>query len=395
MPVTYNRTTQKWVADYTDQFGNRHRHGHATKKEAKAELVQRESQIMKRTFRPAGLKVKLHEVADDYVANCRRRVVHGELDAVTVKGYVNNVERYVLGRLDLWSFAYPQRKGEFFSYPLGHIAVADVTSEHIREFRARLLDLGLATATVRGVVRQASLILTLAVEKYGLAGNPAASVTRGKKSRAERKKKVVPPEKATVAKLIAAAAEAGDGSDLILAFAALTGLRSSEQRALRWRHVNLAKGEVEVVIRVNSIGELGVPKSEAGARVVPISGRLLEQLREWKGRTRFSGQADLVFPTGKGEHAYHTAWRKARFLPAWDRVLEAADPSDPPEPFSWHYLRHFAVSCWIEQLVPVNQVQVWAGHSAPSVTLDIYGHLFKATNHAHAMDAVTAAIWES
>jgi integrase len=50
----------------------------------------------------------------------------------------------------------------------------------------------------------------------------------------------------------------------------------------------------------------------------------------------------------------------------------------PPAPkrFTWHSLRHFAVSCWIEAGLAPKTVQTFVGHATLQMTMDTYGHLF-------------------
>jgi integrase len=56
--------------------------------------------------------------------------------------------------------------------------------------------------------------------------------------------------------------------------------------------------------------------------------------------------------------------------------------------FSWHGLRHFAVSTWIEAGLTPKTVQTFAGHASLQVTMDRYGHLFPSDDHKRAMDQI-------
>jgi integrase len=62
--------------------------------------------------------------------------------------------------------------------------------------------------------------------------------------------------------------------------------------------------------------------------------------------------------------------------------------NEPLEAFTWHALRHFAISCWIDAGLPPKSVQTFAGHSSLQVTMDRYGHLFKSDAHNEAMNAI-------
>jgi integrase len=180
-----------------------------------------------------------------------------------------------------------------------------------------------------------------------------------------------------------------------LAFASSTGVRAGELHALRWRHIDFAKGEVAIETRVDAYGEEDVTKTAAGMRTIPLAQPLVVMLKEWKLRTKRKKPDDLVFPNKRGWYADHGHMVKRKFLPLFDALAEkhhqnpANDPESPAR-FNWHALRHFAVSCWIEAGLSPKTVQTFAGHSSLQVTMDRYGHLFKSDDHKKAMDAIAA-----
>jgi integrase len=179
-----------------------------------------------------------------------------------------------------------------------------------------------------------------------------------------------------------------------LAFASATGVRAGELHALRWHHLDFAKGEVTVETRVDAYGEEDVTKTAAGMRTIPLAQPLVLMLKEWKLRTKRKKPDDLVFPNERGSYTNHDNMVKRKFLPLFDRVAEKYQEerlnSEPPERFNWHALRHFAVSCWIDAGLKPKTVQTFAGHSSLQVTMDRYGHLFKSDDHKQAMDAIAA-----
>ena len=80
---------------------------------------------------------------------------------------------------------------------------------------------------------------------------------------------------------------ADDDFRIKLIFAVSTGARAGEQWAARWRDVDLEKGGLNVGRRVDAHREEGAPKSTAGVRTVPISGRLTATLKAWKLKSKF------------------------------------------------------------------------------------------------------------
>jgi site-specific recombinase XerD len=65
---------------------------------------------------------------------------------------------------------------------------------------------------------------------------------------------------------------------------------------------------------------------------------------------------------------------------------------DEPK-YTFHHLRHFAASAFIEQGMQPKKVRTVIGHSSIQVTYDIYGHLFKTTtDDQEAMAEIEAKI---
>src|SRR5262249_49348255 len=133
----------------------------------------------------------------------------------------------------------------------------------------------------------------------------AANVTISKDKRGKRKLGVGVdlPTPDEVRRLIAAAKDPRRRA--LLLTAALTGLRASELRGLRWSDVDLKACELHVRQRASRCGETGTPKSEGSRRTVPIGPEiLLPALKAWKLACPL-GEADLVFPTAEGGIAHH------------------------------------------------------------------------------------------
>lgn len=173
--------------------------------------------------------------------------------------------------------------------------------------------------------------------------------------RGEGSKKIVPPSKEIMRRIIDAADE---DLRLMLLFAASTGARAGEQWAAHWQDVDLDNCELRISRRVDAYGEEGAPKSTAGIRTVPLSAQLVSALKEWKLRSWFSKPEDLIFSNRQGGHISHDNLIKRRFLPLAAKA------------FNWHGLRHFAISTWIEAGMAPKTIQTFAGHASLQVTMD-------------------------
>src|SRR4030095_6033143 len=81
----------------------------------------------------------------------------------------------------------------------------------------------------------------------------------------------------------------------LLLTAALTGMRASELRGLRWSDVELAERVINVRQRADRYSVIGSPKSVTSRRAIPIGDMVVNTLREWRGQCPSRG-AHTVFP---------------------------------------------------------------------------------------------------
>jgi integrase len=87
----------------------------------------------------------------------------------------------------------------------------------------------------------------------------------------------------------------------------------------------------------------------------------------------------LVFTAHQGGPVRHTLFRKRGFKPAAKAAL-LAQPN-----LRWHDLRHTCASLLIASGANILAVSERLGHAKPSMTLDVYGHLFPSDEAACAV----------
>jgi integrase len=379
---------EAWVLAYTDKKGDRHKEQFGKKREAEAKRVEVEGLISKGAFRAEAANTTVADAIDAYVKNLERRHERGE--QVTTM-YLRNTKG------QLRTHVQPE---------LGDTKLSDLTARAVTDLIDKMKDEGVGLPTVRRVVGALSRTLQYAVGQDLVAANVAHGV-RVTGKRGEGTEKVVPPTKANLAVILKAAADfvpevprghsneasakftkrAAAANDLALRikFAAATGLRASEQWALRWRHIDLKARTVSVETRVDPFGEFDTTKSEAGKRSVPIGKVLADELSTRRKATTFGDSEDFVFPDSAGGFTRHTLFVKRR----WKPLLAKAEVKD----FGWHALRHFAVSTWIEAGLQPKAVQTLAGHATFAITMSRYGHLFPSESHAETMDKIAATLY--
>ena len=181
----------------------------------------------------------------------------------------------------------------------------------------------------------------------------------------------------------------------ILSFAFQTGLRFSEQAALRWSDVDLDSKEITVSCALPIIGEgdqVGVGTTKAkllrkdtsigsGIRYVPITPALHKLLVEWKLKSNFSKDEDLVFPTNVG------TWNKPSHN--WRRrIMHAACDAVGIDRIRWHDARHFFASMLLNAYSNNwGKIADLLGHDSTDFTRRQYGHWVKKTKADKQADA--------
>jgi integrase len=181
---------------------------------------------------------------------------------------------------------------------LGYVRLQELTEEQVEEFRDWMLtegrvrprngQTGLSTTTVDMALGRLKEALNRAVTKRLVAINAAENVSIPRKARkAERKAKVevAPWTVEEVRLFVAGIIDERLYAPLLLG---LMGLRPAEVCGLRWEDVDfelrtLTIANTRTLIDNNRVVEKDT-KSEAGERVLPVPGPLLEALKKFRAR---------------------------------------------------------------------------------------------------------------
>ena len=345
---------EAWVVDYYDGRGERHTETYVRKKDAEARAANVQVDLRQGIHTALATSMTVAEAADTW------------LEAVEREGR----ERATLAQ-------YRQHVAHI-APRLGHARLAALTTPTIAAFRDALLANG-SRAMARKVLTSLKSILKSAQERGSVAQNVALPVKVGVDSRTKRKPQVgvdIPtPEEI---KRILAVATGRNRAFLIVA--TFAGLRGSELRGLRWSDVDLKRGAIHVRQRADRYNAIGAPKSESGARTIPVGPWVVNTLREWKLACP-SSQLDLVFPTNRGGIIRHENTVRQIFMPA--QVAAGVVVSEGEAKYNGlHALRHFYASWCINRRadggleLPLKVVQHRLGHASIQITADTYGHLF-------------------
>ncbi len=241
----------------------------------------------------------------------------------------------------------------------------DLTVERVDRWRRKMLDAGLKPRTINKRLIQLGSIFTRAMKSYGYPTNPVAAVDRQPHRPSGDFNVLEPAEVALVA-----ANAASDQDAALFTFAAYSGLRLGELRALRWKDISWTRGVVLVRHNRPAGAAEGTPKS-GKVRSVPLVDQAARVLDALSQRENFTGPEDLVFCTEVGDPLNGDTLR--------DRFYEALDAAglghlrERDNPFRFHDLRHsfgtLAVQVW-----PVPEVQGYMGHADIQTTMKYVHH---------------------
>jgi integrase len=344
---------EAWIVDYTDGAGKRHIDTFERKKDADAREAKVKVDINAGMHVAPDSNLTIAGVAEKWI----KGVEAEGRERTTVRQYRQHITHHIVPRI-------------------GAIKLAKLTRGQVEHFRDGLLsgDKALSRAMARKVFVSFKSMLRV-VHCSHLADN----IKVGGAARDKRKLEVGRdiPTMAEVKRLIGAASD-NPKLCMFLKLAALTGLRSSELRGLRWSDVDFKTSELHVRQRADRYGVIGAPKTDGSRRTIPIGPDLVLALKQWRLACT-KGELDLVFPTSSGSPTdYKTlAHGIEPIMKAAGVVTRAGEPK-----YALHAFRHFFASWCINpkdrggRELPAKVVQQWLGHASITMTLDIYGHLF-------------------
>jgi integrase/recombinase XerC len=260
----------------------------------------------------------------------------------------------------------------FGSRRLDEITVADVDAYRT----AQLARGALGPSSINRTISRLGAILDLALEHGHVAVNPVKVNPKRRKVKMRKPRRPWLEPEQVLALLDAASdldREAKRGLRVrrpMLAAMAFAGLRVSEVCALRWRHVDLARGVLHVA----------EGKTDASVADVDVQPELRDVLIPWRAMTPFADRDDLVFPTGRGNAWNRHNVRQRVVLAAAERANErllGAGREPLPEGLSPHALRRSFASWLFVEGEDVPYVQAQMRHEDPTITLAIYAQVVR------------------
>lgn len=311
-----------------------------------------------------------------------------EPDKVTVAEFLNRFDR------DWIATHVSPHSRERYSYALNHVRqhlggrpLQKLKPADLAAFYATLAREGLAPRTIKLIHATAHRALGQA-KAWGVIRDNPAEIAKPPKA----------PDRETMMLQPAQAAELlerlrGHPLYLIASLALGTGMRRNEMLGLRWRDVELEAGRLTIEQSLEQTATHGIrtkgPKTKHGRRTISLPAHLVTALRaHWREQQEQrlgmglgkAPEAAPVFATVDGRHLSPNAITKA-----WPVAMAAIGMPA----VTLHSLRHTHASMLIASGVDILTISRRLGHSSPTITLGVYGHLIHGTDDraAQVMEA--------
>ncbi len=259
---------------------------------------------------------------------------------------------------------------------IGYFKLHDLTLIQIEDLYQELLKEGTSIRNVRLAHSVLHKSLKDALRRGLIAHNPANGA---RQPRMHQKEMQILDENQVMQFFICVQ---GDRNEALYHLAVKTGMRQGELLGLKWSDLDWNSGRLRVqrqAQRVPGEGRMFVPpKTRAGRRTIYLGSATLQILRlHWEKQqleiaiadSQWQNQ-DLIFPSRVG-----TPQSGSNLLKEYKELLKRAGLPL----IRFHDLRHTAASIMLNERVPPFVVSRILGHSKPSTTMDIYGHLIPAT----------------
>lgn len=328
------RPSGVWRARYRDQNGKEHSAHRNTKREAQKWLDEQTAAMVTGQWAdPSAGRVSW----DEWVARWIGMQVWVDGTEVAARTAVDSVT---------WR-----------SKPMRDVKHGDVQTWVTRE-----TDRGLAPSTIRTRLNYVQMAFRAAVDNQVIARNPAVRVKTPRQRKQSARLRVLSVDQ------VAAALEVAGEFRLFVAVCAFAGLRLGEAAGLQAGDIDRERNTIAVRRQVQgtSIPSTNVVPPKAGSeREVFVPAELIEMI---EGLSNPDTPERFLFRTPRG-HLFNRnsaghEWRKIREAVGFDDEI------------TLHTLRHTFASNLIASGCDVVTVQRALGHSQPSITLNVYSHLW-------------------
>lgn len=327
-PVT-NKKKYKW---YTVK---------GTKKEADKFLTEKLSEIEKGIFVDSKNMTLAEYLYYWYEQCCIKK-----LSVTTYESYKRNIDKYII----------PQ---------LGNIKLENLLPLQLQSFYSELSK-NLSNTTILYIHRILHSALRQAMKWDLVVRNVADNVDTPKKEKYQAK--ILDSEQLT--KLINIIKDTYIYIPVMIAIA--TGMRRGEVLGLTWENIDLDNSTLKVVQAVYPVKNGLVvlpPKTNTSIREISLPKTLVDILKEHKNKNAHISNFVCILQDG-------TLISPSSLNHKFKQILKDNDlPS-----IRFHDLRHSHASLLLSQGVQAKVISERLGHSNINITMDLYSHVYEATN---------------
>lgn len=247
---------------------------------------------------------------------------------------------------------------------LGNIKLKDLKPLHLQSFYTNRLEYGLSKTSVKYLHRILHTALNQATKWQLLSINIANNVDAPKPEKYVAK--ILKPNE--VCKLLNAVKNTNIYLPVLIGIS--TGMRRGEILGLTWNNIDFENSFIRIVqtlLPTKNGLQLLPPKTNTSNRIISIPPTLKNILKEYKNKT----SCNFVCYNEFGE-LINPSYLNHKFK----QVLE--DNNLPLIRF--HDLRHSHASLLLSQGVQAKVISERLGHSNINITMDLYSHIYDATN---------------
>ena len=256
---------------------------------------------------------------------------------------------------------------------IGHIELTKLAPAHVQALESQLSRQGMTPKGVDLVHTVLSGAMKHALRMELIYRNPVSLVSPPP----QLKHETTPPEIAAVRQALELAEQEQHHLAACIHLIAYTGLRRGEALGLRWEHVNLDAGYVQIAASLVKSRELGLilelPKTESGRRRVDLDAGTIDVLR--KHRAWQDGVKAMMREAYQDQGRVFTGAYGEWINPAQlTRVVQSLGHKVGHLGMTVRSLRHFHASVVLQSGQNIVVVSKRLGHANVSVTSDIYAH---------------------
>jgi integrase len=239
----------------------------------------------------------------------------------------------------------------------GKHSLSDVRTVSVEEWLGTLSLSNGSRAKIRNLM---STLFSHAMRYEWIDRNPIALVRQSAK-----RERV--PDVLDVSELSALLAELKDPCRTAVFLAAVTGLRVSELLALKWEDIRFESREISLR-RAIVHQHVGLLKTEASNKPLPMDASLAEMLFDWRGRCAYNQPQDWIFASLE-KHGQQPYWPENMLR---RHIRPAAKRAGIKAHIGWHSFRRTLATLLQSNGEAVKVTQELLRHASSKLTMDVY-----------------------